>query len=111
MPIRPVDLLSMLPRSAESSRVQQTQEQAPFAFQHALALEGKAKLEQKGNQVHGAPEGEAARLRARRDGNRDEKQEEKRDRKQRSQASSGAEKRAENELGQPGLGTRLDVKL
>jgi hypothetical protein len=111
MPIRPVDLLSMLPRSAESSRVQQAQEQAPFAFQHALAMEGKAKLEQKANQVPGAPEGEAARLRAHGDGKHKEKREEKRDRKQRSEAGTGAAKRTENEPGQPGVGTRLDVKL
>lgn len=113
MPIRPVDLLSLLPRTAESARVNGAQESNAQAFQHALANEGKSRLEQKGTQVQATPEGESSSLRTGEDpqqrGSKGGREAAKRSKG--SKATKGDAAQPEEGARPPGVGSRLDLKL
>jgi hypothetical protein len=112
MPIRPVDLLTLLPRTAESSRAQGAHEGAAQAFQHALAHEGKARLEQKGSQVQSTPEGESAKLRTGEEPGQRGGQEARRERSARGGKTKDTEAgKPEEGARPPGVGSRLDLKL
>ncbi|HLO01872.1 MAG TPA: hypothetical protein VK191_02030 [Symbiobacteriaceae bacterium] len=112
MPIRPVDLLSLLPRTAENSRVHGAQEGTAQAFQHALANEGKARLEQKGTQVQATPEGESAKLRTGEDPHQGSKGGAQRERLAKGGKAKETETtKAEEGARPPGVGSRLDIKL
>lgn len=111
MPIRPVDLLSLLPRTAESSRVHGAQEGAAQAFQQALANEGKARLEQKGTQVQATPEGESAKLRTGGDPNQGAKGGAQREAQPKRGKAVDTQPTKAEESNPPGIGSRLDLKL
>lgn len=112
MPIRPVDLLSLLPRTAENSRVHGAQEGTAQAFQQALANEGRARLEQKGTQVQATPEGESAKLRTGEEHGQGAKGGAQRERQAKTAQRSGEEAaKAEEGARPPGIGSRLDLKL
>jgi hypothetical protein len=112
MPIRPVDLLSLLPRTAESSRVQGLHEGAAQAFQQALANEGKSRLEQKGTQVQATPEGESAKLRTGEEPpGRGPKGGAQHERRPKASTGKGEGATEVEEARPPGIGSRLDLKL
>lgn len=112
MPIRPVDLLSLLPRTAENSRVHGAQEGAAQAFQHALANEGKSRLEQKGTQVQATPEGESAKLRTGEEPHQRSKGGAQRQAHAKDGKGAATEaSKAEEGARPPGIGSRLDLKL
>lgn len=112
MSIRPVDLLSLLPRSAESSRVHGAQEGTAQAFQQALANEGKVRLEQKASQVQATPEGEAAKLRTGEEPREGSKRGAQQERPAaRPKEGERAATKPEEGAQPPGVGSRLDLKL
>jgi hypothetical protein len=113
MPIRPVDLLSLLPRTAETARVQGAQEGTAQAFQQALANEGKSRLQQKGSQVQATPEGESANLRTGEDPQQRGSQGGEDGAKRSKGSKAGKAEPAQPEEGArpPGVGSRLDLKL
>jgi hypothetical protein len=108
-----VDLLSLLPRSAESSRAHGAQAGTAQAFQHALANEGKARLEQKGSQVQAAPEGESSHLRTGEDplhqGAKDGGQSSKRSKGGKAKTADSTQ--PEEGTRPTGVGSKLDLKL
>lgn len=111
MSIRPVDLLSLLPRTAENSRVHGAQEGAAQAFQQALANEGKARLEQKGTQVQATPEGESSKLRTGGEPNQGSEGGAQRESKPKGRKALDASATKAEEANPPGIGSRLDLKL
>lgn len=111
MSIRPVDLLSLLPRTMESTRAQGVQEGAAQAFQQALANEGRAHLEQKGSQVQATGEGESTKLRAGDEERQGANGGARRERSARSMQPKEAAAPKGEEARPPGVGSRLDLKL
>lgn len=102
MTVRPIDVVTMLPRVHESGRLQQQHDQSPVTAQHVAALQGLQRSAREMQQVHQKARTDGAMVQ--KDGSRNggARQE------QRRRAEPAAK---ETEPPQPRSGHRLDVKL
>lgn len=103
MTVRPVDMLTMLPRLTEAGRLQHVNDQRPAVLQHVMNAQGQNRTERQLKQVNQKSSAEQAGIQ--RDGGRRNQQP---DQEQRERNKKEQEKGAP---GEPGLGSRLDVKL
>lgn len=105
MTVRGVDMQTMIPKLTEASRMQHQAEQQANVAQHGQAAQLQAQAQRAQQQVaHRDPSGKVA---ARKDG---QGQGGGRDRGE-QQPRRGKAEEAKQPPAEPGLGTRLDVKL
>ncbi len=106
MSVRPVDLLTMLPRLGEASRLQHNAQTQPFVAQHAAAVQFVDKAIKERQQVHQRSPVEEATIR------QDAKEKSSGGREQqRSRKGKDREPVASMPSQPPRPGNRLDVKL
>lgn len=106
MSVRPVDLLTMLPRLGEAGRLQHNAETQPFVAQHAAAAQSVDKAIKERQQVHHREPAEEGTIR------QDAKQKHSdQSGQQRSRKGKDRSQVDEKPARPPRPGNRLDVKL
>lgn len=106
MPLRPVDMLTMLPRLTEASRQQHNNETQPAVAQHALAIQRADKAVRDQQSVHQRAPAEQAEIA--RDG-KSPGRGPGRDGQKRRQPEGPSSR--DQSPGDPVRGVRLDVRL